>query len=201
MIHIPEKVTLMEDELRLYLNEEEHEYVMGRSNKATAILELQSNTLRELQEKGYLWEFSFLELESLLETLFDHQGKSERIKNFPYPRQYATLANYFVWVFILLLPFGIIPEFTKIGDRLIDSYPMIGFHFAWLAIPFCAAVSWVFHTMERIGRTGENPFEGSANDVPISTIARGIEIDIREMLGENKEAIPGQFPEQQSVQM
>jgi putative membrane protein len=48
--------------------------------------------------------------------------------------------------------------------------------------------------MERIGRTGENPFEGSANDVPISTIARGIEIDLRQNLGESLEDIPKQFP-------
>jgi putative membrane protein len=47
--------------------------------------------------------------------------------------------------------------------------------------------------MERIGRTGENPFEGTANDVPISTIARGIEIDLRQNLGETLEDIPKQF--------
>ena len=48
--------------------------------------------------------------------------------------------------------------------------------------------------MEKIGRTGENPFEGSANDVPISTMARGIEIDLRQNLGESLEDIPKQFP-------
>ncbi len=39
--------------------------------------------------------------------------------------------------------------------------------------------------MERIGLVGENPFEGSANDVPISTMSRGIEIDLREMIDED----------------
>ena len=47
-----------------------------------------------------------------------------------------------------------------------------------------------FQTMERIGHVGENPFEGTANDVPISTIARGIEIDIRQMMGEDEDIIP-----------
>jgi len=77
---------------------------------------------------------------------------------------------------------------------VIAEYPFIGKYFIWFAIPFYVAVAWVFHTMERIGRTGENPFEGTANDVPISTIARGIEIDLRQNLGESKEEIPGQFP-------
>lgn len=55
--------------------------------------------------------------------------------------------------------------------------------------------------MERIGRTGENPFEGSANDVSISTIARGIKIDLRQNLGESKETIPKQFDLMYDTQM
>jgi len=47
-------------------------------------------------------------------------------------------------------------------------------------------VSWVFHTMERIGEISENPFEGSPNDVPITALARTIEIDLREMLSETE---------------
>ncbi|MBV1887892.1 MAG: hypothetical protein KUG51_01240, partial [Urechidicola sp.] len=62
-------------------------------------------------------------------------------------------------------------------------------------------ISWVFHTMERIGRVGENPFEGSANDVPISTIARGIEIDLREMLDEDQSKIPPPLEALRHVQM
>lgn len=59
---------------------------------------------------------------------------------------------------------------------------------------------WIFHTMERIGRVGENPFEGSANDVPISTISKNIEIDMLQILDINKK-IPNQFPEQYDVIM
>ncbi len=70
-----------------------------------------------------------------------------------------------------------------------------------VAIPFCGVVSWVFHTMQRIGTVGENPFEGSANDVPISTIARGIEIDLRQLMDEQADSIPAQFPEEYNVQM
>ena len=41
---------------------------------------------------------------------------------------------------------------------------------------------WVFTTMEKIGESSENPFEGSANDVPITAMSRTIEIDMLEML-------------------
>jgi len=200
-MHIPERINSLEDELTPYLSAEEKEYVLSKGNKQTTILNLQSEHLKKLKEKGLVWEFSFLELENVLEELFTLQGKSERIKNFPYPRQYATIGHYFVWIFILVLPFGVIPEFEGIGDTLLSDFPLIGKYFIWAAIPFSVIVSWIFHTMERIGRAGENPFEGTANDVPISTISRGIEIDLRQMLDENNEDIPEQYPVMWDAQM
>ena len=200
VIHIPEKVFSLEDDLFHYLDADEWTYIMGKKNKAAAILYLQSKNIRDLKEKGLIWEFAFLELENVLEELFTLQGKSERIKNFPYPRQYATLSHIFVWIFLLLLPFGIVPEFSKIALNLSDDFSW-SWCLTWLAIPFCTLVSWVFHTMQRIGTVGENPFEGSANDVPISTIARGIEIDLRQLLDEDHNIIPKQFPEENNIQM
>ena len=101
----------------------------------------------------------------------------------------------------MLLPFGVVPEFYKIGAGLTDSFPLIAQHFVWLSIPFCVIVSWVFHTMQRIGTVGENPFEGSANDVPISTISRAIEIDMREINEESADTIPPPIPTVHGVQM
>jgi putative membrane protein len=201
MIHIPEEVSNLEDNLMLYLSAEEEAYVLSKGNKQTAILYLQSKHIRRLKEKGLIWEFAFLELENVLESLFTHQGKSERIKNFPYPRQYASLGFYLTRLFAILLPFGLIPEFAEIGESLNDSFYNMGQYFIWIAVPFCGIVSWAFHTMERLARMGENPFEGGPNDVPISTISRGIEIDLRQMLDEDDNDIPSQFPEEKNVQM
>ena len=201
MVHIPEKVFPLEDDLFHYLEPDEWEYTLSKKNKAAALLYLQSKHIRELKEQGLIWEFAFLELENVLEEFFTLQGKSERIKNFPYPRQYATLSNYFVWIFLLLLPIGLVPAFAGISGSLASDFPRLSNVFIWLVVPFCGVVSWVFHTMMRIGTVGENPFEGSANDVPISTIARGIEIDMRQLLDEDQEMIPKPFPEEYDVQM
>jgi len=200
-IHIPERIHDLEDELFDCLPEDEWDDVMARKNKAVAILNMQSRHLTRLKDKGLLWEFAYLELQGLLREMFTLQGKSERIKNFPYPRQYATLSYQFVRIFIVLLPFAAIAEFASLGEALQASWPTMAPHFIWAAIPFCALISWVFHTMERIGRVGENPFEGSANDVPISTIARGIEIDLRQMLGEPESHLPSPVPTSYGVQM
>lgn len=201
MISPPESKSKVEDDLKPYLSDEDLKYVMSKNNKQTALLYLQSHHLKKLKEQGIVWEFSFLELEGVLKDLFTLQGQSERIKNFPYPRQFATLNHYFMWIFILLLPLAIIPQFAEIGAEIGENHSMVGSLFIWVAIPFYVVVAWIFHTMEKIGRTGENPFEGSANDVPISTIARGIEIDLRQNLGESLEDIPKQFPMIYDVQM
>lgn len=197
----PEWDVPVEEDLKPYLNDGDLQYTMSKKNKQTALLYLQSSHLRRLKEAGAVWEFSFLQLEGVLEELFTLQGKSERIKNFPYPRHFATLNHYFMWIFVMLLPLAIVPQFAEIGLDISEQHPLAGELFIWLSVPFYVAVSWVFHTMERIGRTGENPFEGSANDVPISTIARGIEIDLRQNLGESDEEIPDQFPVRYDVQM
>jgi putative membrane protein len=196
----PERSSTLEEDLKPYLSEKEFEHVMSKDNRQTALLYLQSHHIRKLKEQGLIWEFSFLELEGLVKELFTLQGQTERIKNFPYPRQYASLNHYFMWLLLLLLPIAMTPQFMDIGKDVAVHSPVIGNLFVWFTIPIYTAVAWMFHTMERIGRTGENPFEGTSNDVPISTIARGIEIDLRQNLGENMEDIPPQFPADLGVQ-
>lgn len=196
----PEKITSLTDDLKAYLSEDDLNYTMSKDNHQTALLYLQSHHIRKLKEQGIIWEFSFLELEAMIKELFTLQGQTERIKNFPYPRQYASLNHYFMWLLLLLLPMAMVPQFAEIGKTIASNHPLLGDLFIWFSIPIYTAVAWMFHTMERIGRTGENPFEGTSNDVPISTIARGIEIDLRQNLGEDKEAIPSQFADELGVQ-
>ena len=143
----------------------------------------------------------------MIGELFTLQGKAERIKNFPYPRQFATLNLFFVWIFVILLPFGLMHEFDQIGQSLINQenanglFRLISKNFVWLTIPFSIVISWIFMLMERVGDVSENPFEGMSNDVPITTISRGIEIDIREMIGDNKSEIPKAHPQYADTQM
>lgn len=161
----------VEELLTRYLSENDLHAISGKTNKATQILALQSEVLKTLHSKGYIDDFRHMEMEKLLIEFLHHQGASERIKNFPYPRQYATLNLWFIKIFVLLLPLGMLQEFDKYHSQ-----------FVWLTIPFSMLSGWVFTTLEKIGEASENPFEGSANDVPITSISRNIEIDLMEML-------------------
>lgn len=171
---VPEWQSTLEEELRKYLTEEENNYVLGKKNRATQLIALQSKHMKELRAKGKIEQYEYVELERRLADLYDHQGKCERIKNFPYPRQFASINLFFVWLLVLMLPFGMLNEFQKLGE-----------HFVWLTIPFTVIVSWVFTSMEKVGEATENPFEGGANDIPMAALCRTIEIDLRDMLDES----------------
>ncbi|HRI01269.1 MAG TPA: bestrophin family ion channel [Saprospiraceae bacterium] len=168
---VDEQDRTLPEAIKPYLNQEEYELVLTKSNKATQIISLQSIRLKQLLELGFIEDFRHMELEKLLVEFYNQQGASERIKGFPYPRQFASLNMWFIKIFVILLPCGMLQEFEKLGASYI-----------WLTIPFATLAGWIFTTMERIGETSENPFEGSANDVPITTISRNIEIDMKEML-------------------
>ena len=121
------------------------------------------------------------ETQRTLKDLIDQQSRAERIKNFPYPRQYATINTIFVWCFAALLPFCVIREFDRLNEGVSG---LLAGQMAWLTIPFSALVSWMYVSLDQVGESTENPFEGGANDVPISQISRLVEIELRELLGE-----------------
>ncbi len=200
-LYIPERATSLRDALSIYLSDDDLDYVMNKSNKQTALLYLQSEDLTSLKDTGLIWPFSYLELEKLIEELYTHQGKSERIKNFPYPRQFASMLFYSTWLFLLALPLGMVGQFYSAGLELADRFPGIEEWFAWTSIPFSVVVMWIFYIMNKVSRVGENPFEGTPNDVPISTISRGIENDLRQNLGEDQKDIPVAFPVRMETQM
>ena len=199
--NIPEAMTTLEDELKPYLSEEEFTYVMSKDNKPNALIALQSKHLRELTDDKKLWDFSLLNLQAMLQELTAQQGKAERIKNFPYPKQYGSIGFHFVHIFMWLLPLAIVPAFKIMGVDIAKTNPIIGEYFVWLNIPLTVIVIWVFNTMLRIGLAGENPFEGSPNDVPISNISRGITRDLLQIIDEDPANIPAPFENVNHVEM
>lgn len=191
----------IEEELKPFLSEAEFDYVMSKDNKPNALISLQSKHLKELADQGIYWDFTLLRMQELLQELTALQGKSERIKNFPYPKQYGSLSFHFVHIFMWILPLAIIPAFTKMGAEISISNPFIGEYFVWLNIPLTVTVIWVFNTMLRIGMTGENPFEGSPNDVPITNIARGISRDIQQIIDTPEGEMLPPIENENSIQM
>ena len=134
-IRIREYEYSLEEEISDYLSPDECSYILRQTNKQTACINLQSKHLKDLKFTGLIEDFRHMEMQNMLVEFFTLQGQAERIKNFPYPRQFATLNLYFVWVFIVLLPFGLMSEFDEIGRSLLESNSH-GFGFRWMASHF-----------------------------------------------------------------
>jgi len=162
-----------EDILKENLQPEEYERLIAYKNTATQIIDQQSQDLVALRANDIIDDFRHMELQKLLYDFYIHQGKAERIKKFPLPRQYGNASQVFIGIFLFLLPFGMITEFHKLGETA-----------AFLSIPFTIVVGWLYIMMELVGDYSENPFEGLGNDIPMLALCRTIEIDLREMLGE-----------------
>jgi len=181
LFRVPERETPLASELKKYLADDEVEPLLADSNRLTSLLARQSKAVRDFVARDEIPANCFMEFEKVIKEFFDHQGKCERIKNFPYPRQYAVVSRFFVGFFCLLLPFGLLKEF----DALNAFAPLwLNGHMVWFVIPFSVAVSWMYASLEQVGQSTENPFEGNANDVPISQISRKIEVELMLLIGE-----------------
>lgn len=177
--HVAEWNSDLETELKQFLSENEYQYIISKKNRATQLTALQSEEIAQLRNSGVINDFQWNLLQNSLLKFTDDQGRAERIKNFPYPRNFASITTYLMFIFVLLFPFGLLNEFNKLGNgTCLEGYTI------WLNIPISAIVTWAFHVLDTIGESSVNPFEGSANDVPITQISRTIEIDMRDMLNE-----------------
>lgn len=176
------------EEIKLFLHVDEAEYLNNKSNTATHILRKQSEHILHLHKMNCMDSFKHVELGSFITALYDQQGACERIKTYPFPRQYAYFSEVFVWMLALILPFGLVGELAKYGDA-----------YVWVTIPMSMLISWIFNVMEIVGDKSENPFENGVNDVPMTAICRTIEIDLREMLGEKN--IPERIAPVQNIIM
>ncbi|MCY0969353.1 bestrophin family protein [Chryseobacterium wangxinyae] len=176
---IPERLSTVDAELEKYLSLDELQYVLGKKNRATQLMALQSKDLSEAYANNEINDFQWTQINQQLVKFTDDQGKAERIKNFPYPRNFSSITTYLLHIFIVFVPFGLIREFDKMGEgTALADYTL------WFNIPFSLLVTWCFHTLDSVGEASVNPFEGSPNDVPITQISRTIEIDMRDMLDE-----------------
>ncbi|PQA90834.1 multidrug transporter [Chryseobacterium shigense] len=177
---IPERLTKIDDELKKYLSDTELQHILSKKNRATQLMASQSKEVAEAYARGDLNDFQWTQINQQLVKFTDDQGKAERIKNFPYPRNFSSITTYLLLLFILFVPFGLLKELDKLGEgTALEGWTL------WFNIPFSLMVTWCFHTLDSVGEASVNPFEGSPNDVPITQISRTIEIDMRDMLDES----------------
>ena len=153
-------------EIRGLLDPEAATALDKQKNVALALQLSMGTMLRHARRQDWIDNFEWQAMDRNLDDLADAQGGAERLKNTPLPKQYDYFPMLFVHIYCLLLPIGMVENlgwFTPLGSTL---------------------VGFMFLALDKIGRDLEDPFDNTIFDVPITAICRTIEINLRQMLGE-----------------
>lgn len=185
---VAERQTPLHVELRRHLDADEFAQLSAVNAKALWLISKQSAVLRSLYDSQDLVVLHHTEMQKTLKDLLDQQSRVERIKNFPYPRQYAVINSIFVWSFASVLPLCLVREFDRLNNAALG---LLDGHMTWFAAPFAVLIAWLYVSLDQVGESTENPFEGSANDVPITQVCRILEAELRSLMGEAPPRLPG----------
>lgn len=160
-------------ELQHLLSAGEFNAMSQKNNKPNYLLQMQGIRIKEGMRKELLGAFDNISLEPTLAGFNNFQGACERIKNTPLLRQYHFFTKLFLLVFMAILPFSLIADFSKMGAPA-------------LMVPLSILVSFVFGVMGKVGEVNEDPFENRITDIPMTSMCNTIERDLKEMLGETE---------------
>jgi len=103
------------NELQPFLSEPEFTEVNSAQNKPNILHLLTGRKIYEAMANGTLGGFDSFQMEGQLLALANFQSGCERIKNTPLLRQYDYFTRLFLYTFMLLLPFSLIGDFTKMN--------------------------------------------------------------------------------------
>lgn len=152
------------DEIAHLIDSGTQERLRGASNVPDALLGEIADLLAALRS-GTLDTIQLAAFDGTLAALANMQGGAERLKSTPMPRQYTVFPRVFVQLFCLLLPLAMVADLgwaTPLGSTL---------------------VGFIFLALDRVGGDLEDPFENRIYDVPLTSITRTIEINLRQGLG------------------
>lgn len=137
-------------------------------NKPLAILQLNSNEVSKLRSQNHISEFGQLQLNDTLVRLCDAMGKAERINNTVFPATYRKFLHFIIYLFIVTL---------SIALKDVERY---------FVVILLLLISMAFFLIEKSAYHLQDPFRNRPSDVSVTAIARTIDINIRQLLGEKQ---------------
>ena len=151
-----------------FVSSEELDVLQMSQNKALTMLDFHNNDLFNLHKENKINDFQQIQIDSTIVRLCASMGKAERIKNTFFPKTYRLTLHLFIYIFLISLSFS-----------LTDLHNAI-------EIPLLMVISLPFFLLEKIAMTIQDPFENKPADTPVTEIARTIEINLKQLLGEKE---------------
>lgn len=113
-------------------------------------------------------------IDHILTRLTDSMGKAERIKNTVFPKTYRIFTHGFIYLFITLLSIAL----AEVGG-------------AWQLL-LTTIIAIPFFLLEKTAKHMQDPFSNRPNDTAMTAIARTIDINLRQLIGDSE--VPPPWP-------
>lgn len=149
-----------------FISGEDLKKIESHSNKPLALLQINTLQIAELKENKDLDIFSQVQINNTLVNFSNAMGMVERIKNTVFPVTYRLFLHFFIYIFVVTL---------SVSLRDIESY---------FEIPLLVTISTAFFLLEKSATHLQDPFKNRPTDTAMTTIARTIEINIKQLLDE-----------------
>lgn len=135
-------------------------------NRPAALMLSQGADLARCRRDGLMDSVRAVEIDATLSAMTAAAAGCERIRNTPLPFSYSLLLHRTAYLYCFLLPFGLV-------DAIGLMTPLV-----------VAIVAYTFFGLDALGDEIEEPFGTEANDLPLDALCRGIEIELRQALGD-----------------
>ena len=152
----------------LFMTEAERSQITNQANKPLAIMQLNTQDIRDLRQRDRIDAFAHLQLDNTFVRLCDSMGKAERINGTVFPSSYRQFLHFTIYLFLVTLSISL-----KQVEMIFE-------------IPLLLLIAASFFLIEKSAYHLQDPFKNRPSDVPVSAIARTIEINLRQLLGETK---------------
>lgn len=153
----------------------EWQSVAGSTNRPARLMLNMGADLAECHRQGWIDTPLYAQIDETLSGMTAAATSCERIASTPLPFSYTLLLHRTAYIYCFLLPFGLV-------DVLGPLTPLV-----------VAVIAYTFFGLDALGDEIEEPFGNEPNDLPLDAICRGLEIQMREALGET-DLPPEQLP-------
>jgi putative membrane protein len=149
-----------------FISEDDYREILPHNNRPLALLQQNTRDISRLRAENKLDTTGHFQLNETLVRLCDAMGKAERINNTVFPSTYRKFLHFIIYLFVIILSIALKDEPRPFVMLLLLS------------------ISTAFFLIEKSAYHLQDPFRNRPSDVPVTSIARTIEINIRQLLGE-----------------
>jgi putative membrane protein len=151
------------NEIRI-LENEDYKIIEQAHHKPAAVANIMMGIIEDLWKSKLISDMQQVVLVNQVTSMIDIVGKCERIRNTPIPIAYAFLLKFFIVLYVMILPFGLLKDLQ------------------WWSVPLSLILYYIMMSIVMTAEEIEDPFGKDLNDLPMDQIANSINKNVMEIV-------------------